>query len=130
MRGRHTSLVIRLSPEEQATLSAWQRSTRLPFSQQQRGRMLLLLADGLPLVTVARIVGRSRRCIYKWAERFLTEGLAGLQTRPGQGGRPDRGRRAPKHGPLRRVIRSGPLPRGKEATHAHSHALRPASGLQ
>jgi hypothetical protein len=91
MRGRHTSLVIRLSPEEHTTLRAWQRSTRLPLSQQQRGRMLLLLAEGLPIVTVAQLVGRSRRFCYKWAERFLTEGVAGLHTQPGHGGRRARG---------------------------------------
>jgi hypothetical protein len=91
-RGRTSAIHIRLSPEEQALLRAWQRSTRLPLGQQQRGRALLLLADGLPIVTVARRVGRSRLSIYRWAQRFLAEGLAGLHTRPGQGGRQDRGR--------------------------------------
>jgi hypothetical protein len=90
MRGRHTSLIIRLSPEEHTILGAWERSTRLPLGQQQRGRALLLLADGLPIVTVARRVGRSRLSIYRWTKRFLAEGVAGLQIR--QGRRPARER--------------------------------------
>jgi Helix-turn-helix domain len=90
MRGRHTSLVITLTPEERVQLLAWQRATRLPLGQQQRGRALLLLADGLPIVTVARRVGRSRLCIYRWTKRFLAEGVAGLYTR--QGRRPARER--------------------------------------
>jgi hypothetical protein len=90
MRGRHTSLVIRLSPDERVTFLAWQRSTCLALGQQQRGRALLLLADGLPVVTVARRVGRSRLSIYRWARRFLAEGVAGLHTQ--QGRRPARER--------------------------------------
>jgi hypothetical protein len=81
MRGRHASLVIRLSPTEHAMLSAWQRSTRLSLGQQQRGRMLLLLADGLPVVTVAQRVGRSRRAVYLWTKRFQEQGIAGLYTK-------------------------------------------------
>jgi hypothetical protein len=91
MRGRTTSLVIRLSPEERALLLGWQRATCLPFCQQQRGRMLLLLADGLPIVTVARRVGRSRLFVYRWTKRFHEQGIAGLKARPGHGGRRKRG---------------------------------------
>jgi transposase len=90
-RGRKTDLHITLSPTERALLRGWQRSTRLSLGQQQRGRMLLLLADGLSVITVAQRVGRSRRAGYNWAQRFLAEGVAGLHTRPGQGGRKDRG---------------------------------------
>jgi transposase len=47
--------------------------------------MLLLLADGVPITNIAAVVGTSRRFVYKWAQRLLEEGLAGLASK--QGGR-------------------------------------------
>lgn len=40
--------------------------------------MLLLLAAQVPISQIAATVGVSRRCVYKWVQRFLQEGLAGL----------------------------------------------------
>jgi hypothetical protein len=77
-RGRKTSFTIRLTPAERQTLLTWQRSTTLPAGQARRGRMLILLADGVPISHIAAVVGISRRYIYKWIRRFLEEGLVGL----------------------------------------------------
>jgi transposase len=41
--------------------------------------MLLLLADGVTITDVAATVGVSRRFVYKWVQRFLQDGLEGLQ---------------------------------------------------
>ena len=49
-RGRHTALTIRLTADERQTLMAWQRSTTIPAGRARRGRMILLLADGLSVV--------------------------------------------------------------------------------
>lgn len=87
-RGRKTSLTIRLTAEERQTLMARQRSTTVPAGRARRGRILLLLADGMPLVHVARTVGISRRFVYKWAQRFLQNGVEGLADKPGRGRRP------------------------------------------
>jgi len=78
-RGRKTSLTIRLTPAQRQTLLAWQRATTLPAGQARRGRMLLLLADGMTITDIAAAVGISRRFVYKWVQRFLQEGLEGLQ---------------------------------------------------
>ena len=83
-RGRKTSLTIRLTPVELQTLLAWQRSTTIPAGQARRGRMLLLLADGVPISRIAAVVGISRRFVYKWVQRFLEEGLEGLADKPGR----------------------------------------------
>jgi hypothetical protein len=77
-RGRRTSLTIRLTPEERQTLLAWQRSMTIPAGIARRGQVILLLADQLPISHIAVTVGISRRYIYKWVQRFLQEGLAGL----------------------------------------------------
>lgn len=80
--GRHTSLTVRLTPQERQTLEAWQRSTTLPVGRARRGRILLLLAAGTPITQIAHAVGISRRFVYKWARRFQALGLRGLADRP------------------------------------------------
>ena len=81
-RGRKTSLMIRLTPAERQTLQAWQRATTTPAGLARRGRILLLLADSVPISDIAITVGISRRFVYKWVQRFLQEGLEGLIDRP------------------------------------------------
>jgi Helix-turn-helix domain len=77
-RGRRTSFTITLTDEERQTLLAWQRSTTMPAGIARRGRILLLMADRVPISHIATTVGISRRYIYKWVQRFLQESLAGL----------------------------------------------------
>ena len=84
-RGRKTSLTIRLTPAEHRTLLAWQRATTISAGLARRGRILLLLADGMTITDIAATVGISRRFVYKWVQRFEEEGLEGLQDRPGLG---------------------------------------------
>jgi transposase len=84
-RGRHTSLTIHLTAEERQTLTAWQRSTTISMGRARRGRMILLLADGVPISHIATTVGISRRFVYKWVKRFLQEGLEGLADKQGRG---------------------------------------------
>ena len=83
-RGRRTSLTIRLTAEERQTLQAWQRATTISAGRARRGRMILLIADRVPLSHIADTVGISRRFVYKWAKRFLEEGLEGLANAPGR----------------------------------------------
>jgi hypothetical protein len=87
-RGRKTALTIRLTEEECQTLTAWQRSTRIPAGRAKRGRIILLLADRVPMTQIATTVGMSRRFVYKWVKRFLAQRLAGLEDKPGRGRRP------------------------------------------
>ena len=81
-RGRKTSFVIRLTPAERQTLLAWQRATAVPAGLARRGRIIILLADGVTITEVAATVGMSRPHTYKWVKRFLQQGLEGLQDKP------------------------------------------------
>jgi CRP-like cAMP-binding protein len=85
-RGRKTSLIITLTPAERRTLLAWQRSTTIRIGLLRRARIILLLADGVPITDIAAMVGLSRRHVYKWAQRFLEQGVEGLADKPGRGG--------------------------------------------
>src|SRR5262245_31631873 len=88
-RGRKTSLTIRLTPAVRQTLLAWQRATAISVGRARRGRIILLVADGLLSISdVAATVGISRRFVYKWVRRFLEHGVEGLSDKPGRGVRP------------------------------------------
>ena len=84
-RGRTTSLMLRLTPAERQTLQAWQRATTISVGRARRGRIILLLADGVTISDIATTVGISRRFVYKWAQRFLEKGVEGLADKPGRG---------------------------------------------
>ena len=86
-QGRKTSFTIRLTPGQRQTLMTWQRSTAIPAGLARRGRILLLLADGVPITDIAATVGISRRFIYKWVQRFVEQGIEGLADKPGRGSR-------------------------------------------
>jgi hypothetical protein len=86
--GRRTSLTIRLTDDERQTLLAWQRSTSIPAGIARRGRILLLMADRVPIAHIAATVGISRRYVYTWVQRFVQEGLAGLAEKREQSHRP------------------------------------------
>src|SRR5262245_7093289 len=84
-RGRKTSLTIRPTPAPRQTLLAWQRTTTIAAGRARRGRIILLVAEGMPITDIAATVGISRRFVDKWVQRFLERGLEGLadQPRPG-----------------------------------------------
>jgi len=86
-RGRKTALTIRLTPAERQTLLAWQRATTISAGRARRGRIILLMADGIPISDIAATVGISRRFIYKWVQRFQAKGVEGLTDKPGRGHR-------------------------------------------
>jgi hypothetical protein len=79
-RGRKTSFTIHLTPAQRQTLLAWQRSTVIHAALARRGRIILLLANGMTITDIATTVGMSRRHTYKWVQRFAQHGLEGLQS--------------------------------------------------
>jgi len=74
-RGWKTLLTIDLTAEQRETLTAWQRSTTIPAGHAKRGRIILLIADRVPLVKIApwsgspamvSISGHSAFCKMTW----------------------------------------------------------------
>ena len=52
-----------------------------------RARIVLLSADGVGMNEIRRQTGTSKTCVWRWQERFMTEGVDGLlreKTRPGR----------------------------------------------
>ena len=81
-RGRKTSFTLHLTPAQRQALMEWQRATTVPYGVARRGRIMLLLADGITITDIAALVGMSRPHIYKWIQRFVQEGVEGLIDKP------------------------------------------------
>jgi hypothetical protein len=88
MRGRKTSLRVLPTAEERSQLELHLRSTTTSLGLARRCRAILEVADGLPLVHVARLVDLTEKHVRKWAQRFLKDRLEGLRDRPGRGRKP------------------------------------------
>jgi hypothetical protein len=82
-RGRVTTVQITLTPDERAVLEHWVRSTQTPWGKVRRARLLLLVAQGMPIRRAARQAGLTRRHAYIWLARWQTGGLDALEDRPG-----------------------------------------------
>src|SRR3974377_1765258 len=88
MRGRKTSLRVVLTFEERGYLQQHLRARTVSLGLARRCRAILGVADGLPLVEVARLVDLTEKHVRKWVQRFLKSRLDGLHDRPGGGRKP------------------------------------------
>jgi hypothetical protein len=88
VRGRKTSLCVVLTTEERAHLEQLLRCTTTSLGLARRCRAILEVANGIPLVSVARLVDLTEKHVRKWVQRFLKDRLEGLRDRPGRGRKP------------------------------------------
>src|SRR5712691_2895379 len=76
---------VSVSPEAQVQLGAIVRDRNSPQKHVWRARIILLSDDGMGTVAIMRAVGKDKRAVWRWQERFMQEGVAGLtrdKTRP------------------------------------------------
>ena len=83
-----TPIHIELTSDERTELAARTRSQVMAHRDVLRARIVLLLADGCSVSSVARQVGKTRKIVRKWGERFVTKRLEGLHDKPGRGREP------------------------------------------
>ena len=81
------SSVLEIGDEDRATLASWVRSRSVRAGYAERARIILAVADGAGTSAAARLVGVSRPTVIKWRDRFIRDGLAGLDDEP-RSGRP------------------------------------------
>ncbi len=77
-KNRH---IFTITNDEKKTLESWKRSTMTKAGISKRSEIILLLADGITSIGVARIMRVSRQMVYKWAKRFSDHRLGGLVRR-------------------------------------------------
>jgi transposase len=81
-----TAVRIELSADERSQLQSWARRRTSAQALAQRSRIVLLAAEGLKNVEIARRLGVHRPMVTKWRNRFAEHRLDGLsdEPRPGQ----------------------------------------------
>jgi transposase len=82
-----TEACIWLSPADRATLERWVSGRNTPQKLVWRARIVLLSAERVGVMAIARAVGTSKVTVARWQERYLAKGIEGLRrdaTRPGR----------------------------------------------
>jgi hypothetical protein len=73
-----TPIRIELDDVTRTLLEEIANAPTLPYRDVVRAKMILLVADGVPLTEVGRRFGTTRVIVRKWAQRFEQLGLRGL----------------------------------------------------
>src|SRR3954470_22857295 len=116
---------VEVSAADRARLEAVAADRNSPQKHVWRARIVLATADGLGTGEIVRRTGKSKPCVWRWQERFVREGVAGLlrdRTRP------------PRVPPLSqatidRVVALTPTEPPGEATHWTAAAMAAAAGI-
>jgi hypothetical protein len=72
------TVCILLGDEDRLRLAAIVGDRNRPQKHVQRARIVLLSADRLPVLAVARQGGASRPAVWRWQQRFAEQGVDGL----------------------------------------------------
>jgi transposase len=116
---------IELTAKDRARLEAVVADRNSPQKHVWRARIVLATADGHGTAGVMRRAGKSKPCVRRWRERFISEGVPGLlrdKTRP------------PRIPPLAqamidRVVQLTATEPPREATHWTAAAMAAAVGI-
>jgi transposase len=120
-----TQICIWLSPEDRATLEGWVADWNSPQKLVWRSRIVLLSAERAGKMAIVRAVGKCKRSVDRWQERYIAGGPAALKrdaTRPG--------RKPPLAASvIERVVHMTLHEKPAAATHWSSRALGRAVGI-
>ena len=86
MSGRPVPVV---SDSDRKVLESWVRSTSVPAGLARRAWIVLLASEGVGTNEIVDKVGSTRPTVIGWRNRYMTEGLAGLDDRPKKGREPE-----------------------------------------
>ena len=80
-----TGITISLTTEDRGRLAAIVGDRNAAQKHVWRAAIILFSADGLGTHAIMRRAGKSKTCVWRWQERFMTDGVDGLlrdKTRP------------------------------------------------
>ena len=72
-------ITVQVSDADQAGLVAIVADRNSPQKHVWRAQIVLLTADGVGTSAIMRRTGKSKVTVWRWQERFMTEGIAGLR---------------------------------------------------
>ena len=118
-------ITVVVTTEQRAELEAIVRDRNRPQKHVWRADIVLATAHGLGTAAIMRRTAKSKTCVWRWQERFMHEGVAGLlrdKTRPA------RIKRLPPERVAKVVtLTQGPAP--GQTTHWTSLAMAKAAGI-
>jgi transposase len=76
--GMAQTVSVIVGPEDRARLAAILGDRNRPQKHVQRAKLILLSAERLPVLEVARRAGVSRPAVWRWQQRYAEQGVAGL----------------------------------------------------
>jgi transposase len=80
-----SGIEVQVSAPDRLQLEAIVADRNAPQKHVWRARIVLLTADGCGTAEIMRDAGVSKMAVWRWQERFMTDGVAGLlhdKTRP------------------------------------------------
>ena len=80
-----TGITFQVSSSDRFRLEGLVRDRNAPQKHVWRASIILLSSDGVGTATIMRQTGKSKTCVWRWQERFMSEGVDGLlrdRTRP------------------------------------------------
>jgi len=78
---------VEVPPRDREVLESWLRSPSVRAGHAQRARIVLMAAEGVGTMEIARRVGVSKPTVISWKRRYRDEGVGGLDDRV-KSGRP------------------------------------------
>lgn len=80
-----TGITFKVFSPDRLSLERLAKDRNAPQRYVWRASIILLSADGLGTAAIMRRTGKSKTCVWRWQERFMSEGVDGLlrdKTRP------------------------------------------------
>jgi len=86
MAAKNVAREVSLDAEQRAQLESIAASRTLPHALVGRARIVLMAADGMQNLEISKEVGLSRNAVGRWRNRFVEDGVRGLddELRPGR----------------------------------------------
>jgi transposase len=120
-----TGIIVTVSSADHGRLSRIVADRKSPQKHVWRARIVLLTAEGLGTNAIMTATGKSKTAVWRWQERFMHEGVAGLlydKTRPP-------GIPPIADGVVERIIALTQKPPPHEATHWTLRAMAKVAGV-
>jgi transposase len=76
---RRDDICIYVSPASRARLEALTEDRNTPSKVVWRAQIVLATADGHGTSEIMRLTGKSKPCVWRWQERYIAEGVNGLE---------------------------------------------------
>jgi transposase len=76
--GMRTGIIVEVSATDRKHIAAIVADRNTPQKHVWRAHIVLLTADGCGTAEIMRCTGTSKTTVWRWQERFMTEGIEGL----------------------------------------------------